>query len=538
MLMRRGIAASSLGAFLVLALVLFPSVPSIGGPVDPSTLVVGQNTGILITLDPAVVFEVEGAVIVDQLYDKLVELEMVDGKIRVVPEVAESWTLAPDGRTWTFKIRRGMKFPSGRAVDADAVVYSLRRMMRLSRPSVYMFNELGLTKENAETAVKALDPYTVQLVVGQPFAPDLVLAILTFPATAVLDPGVVEQHIREGELGVDWLKDHSAGSGPYILMRWERNEVVDMVANATYWRGIPPIKRILIRDIPEPSAQRIALERGDIDVAWNLTPTMRQEIRAAKTPGLAIVRVPGHGMEYLGMNVKYAPLAKEQVREAIRYAIDYRAIQEGIMRGEGLPLQTFIPRGYLGYNPYMPFKQDLDKARKLLAEGGYPNGFEVELIHSAPHPYRGDIAVVVQNELAKIGVKVKIVSGAAATMLAKYREQGHQLVLWGWGVDYPDPDALAKPFADGTIRQLAWRNAWMDPKATDLTKKAMLERDPARRVAIYKELTELVAHKGPFAILFQITNNWVLRTYVKGFEEAAALGTFHFDYTKISKVRQ
>jgi peptide/nickel transport system substrate-binding protein len=123
-------------------------------------------------------------------------------------------------------------------------------------------------------------------------------------------------------------------------------------------------------------------------------------------------------------------------------------------------------------------------------------------------------------------------------MLAKYREQGHQLVLWGWGVDYPDPDALAKPFADGTIRQLAWRNAWMDPKATDLTKKAMLERDPARRVAIYKELTELVAHKGPFAILFQITNNWVIRTYVKGFEEAAALGTFHFDYTKISKVRQ
>ena len=535
--MRRGFVAI-LGAFLVLALVLFPSPPLSGSPTDPSTLVVGQNTSILITFDPAVVFEVEGVVIVDQLYDKLVDLDMVDGKIKVVPEVAESWTLAPDGKTWTFKIRRGMKFPSGRAVDADAVVYSLRRALRLNRPSIYMFNELGLSKDNAETAVKALDPYTVQIVVGEAFAPDLVLAILSFVATAVLDPGVVEQHIREGELGVDWLKDHSAGSGPYTLIRWERNEVVDLVAYAGYWRGIPPVKRIVIRDIPEASAQRIALEKGDIDVAWGLSPQMRREIRTAKTPGLAIVSVPGHGMDYMGMNVKYPPLAKEQVREAIRYAIDYTAIKEGIMLGEAIPLQTFIPVGYLGHNPALPFKQDLNKAKQLLAEGGYPNGFEVELAVTAPHPTRVDMAQVVQSSLAKIGIKVNIVTAAAAAVLQRYRAQGTQLVIYGWGVDYPDPDALAKPFADGTIKQLAYRNAWMDPKATDLTRKAMLERDTAKRIAIYKELTELVAHKGPFAIFHQITNNWVIRTYVKGFEQAAALGTFHFDFTRISKVRQ
>ncbi len=535
--MRRGIAASILGAFLVLALVMFPSSPSSSSPADPSTLVVGENTGILITLDPAVVFEVRGVNIVDQLYDKLVDLELVGGEVKVVPEVAESWSLAPDGKTWTFKIRRGMKFPSGRAVDAEAVVYSLRRAARLNRPSVYMFNDLGLT-QNPEATIKAVDAYTVQIVVGQAFAPDLVLAMLSFPATAVLDPSVVEQHIREGELGVDWLKDHSAGSGPYILINWERNEVVDMVANATYWRGIPPVKRIVVRDIPEPSAQRIALERGDIDVAWDLTAQMRQDIRTAKTPGLNIVMVPGHGMEYLAMNVKYAPLAKEQVREAIRYAIDYDAILKGVMRGEGLPLQTFIPSGYLGYNRALPFKQDLNRARRLLAEGGYPNGFEVELATQAPHAFRPDVAQVIQDNLGKVGIKVKITTGTGAVVLPKYREQGLQMILWGWGVDYPDPDALAKPFADGTIRQLAYRNAWLDQKATDLTKKAALERDPARRVAMYRELTEYVAHKGPFAILFQFADAWVIRSYVKGFEEAAALATFHFDFTKISKVRQ
>jgi peptide/nickel transport system substrate-binding protein len=280
------------------------------------------------------------------------------------------------------------------------------------------------------------------------------------------------------------------------------------------------------------------VERGDIDVAWNLSPQMRQEIRTARTPGLNIVSVPAHTMTYMGMNAKYGPLAKEQVREAIRYAVDYKAILEGVMRGEAIPLQTFVPVGYLGHNPALPFKQDLNKAKQLLAEGGFPNGFDIELAVTAPHPTRVDIAQVIQNDLSKVGIKVKIVTAAAATVLQKYREQGLQLVIYGWGVDYPDPDALAKPFADGTIKQLAYRNAWVDPKASDLTKKAMLERDPRKRVALYKELTEYVAHKGPFVIFFQDTDNRVIRTYVRGFQEAAALASMHFDYTKISKVRQ
>lgn len=531
-------AASPLVVVLLASLVFLMAPPSSGSPQDASTLVVGMNTSILITLDPAVVYEVEGAVIVDQLYDKLVELEMVGGSIKVVPEVAESWNLAGDGKTWTFTIRKGIKFPSGRAVDANAVVYSIRRALRLNRANVWVLNELGLTKDNAETAVRAPDPYTVQLITSEAFAPNLVLSILSFPLTSVLDPSVVEQHIREGELGVDWLKDHSAGSGAYSLIRWERNEVVDMVANPTYWRGIPPVKRIVIRDIPEATAQRIAVEKGDIDVAWGLTPQMRQEIRTARTPGLAIVQVPGHGIEYLGMNVKYPPLAKEQVREAVRWAIDYKAIWDGIMRGEAIPIQTFIPTGYLGYNKDMPFKQDLNKAKQLLAEGGYPNGFEVELTTSSPHPTRPDIAQVIQNELGKIGVKVKITGMASGVMYQKFREQGLQFIVAGWGVDYPDPHALATPFADGTVKQLAWRNAWMDQKATDLTKQGMLQRDTNRRATIYKELTTLVLHKGAFAILYQPTDNRVIRTYVKGFEEAAAIGSMHFDFTKISKVRQ
>jgi peptide/nickel transport system substrate-binding protein len=238
------------------------------------------------------------------------------------------------------------------------------------------------------------------------------------------------------------------------------------------------------------------------------------------------------------MNVKYEPLAKDKVREAIRWALDYDAILRDVLRGEAIPLQTFIPTGYLGYNSARPFKQDLTKAKQLLAEAGYANGFEVELTTSSPHPTRPDIAQLIQSNLAKVGIKVKIVLMASGVMYQKFREQGLQLILASWGVDYPDPDALAKPFADGTVKQLAWRNAWMDKEATELTKRAMLERDTGRRVELYRRLTDLVLHQGAFAIIYQPTDNWVVRTWVKGYADAAAIGTMRFDFTKISKVRE
>ncbi|HEX9532905.1 MAG TPA: ABC transporter substrate-binding protein [bacterium] len=533
-----GIPGRVVAVGIVMSLLGVSAPPTLGARVDVNTLIVGMNTSILITLDPGVVYEVEGAVIVDQLYDKLVDMEMVKGTIQIVPKVAQTWAASADGKTWTFTIRQGMRFPSGRAVNAAAVVYSLRRAVRLAKTPAWLLEQLGFTKDNADQTIRALDDYTVQLVLADAFAPNLVLSVLAFPITGVVDPDLVQQHITEGDLGSDWLKDHSAGSGPYTLIRWERNEVVDLVANPTYWRGIPPVKRIMVRDIPESTAQRLAVEKGDIDVAWNMSPQMREEIRKQKTPGVDIVQIPAHGIAYVGMNVKYEPLSKDKVREAIRWAIDYDAILRDVLRGEAIPLQTFIPTGYLGYNPSRPFTQDLTKAKQLLAEAGYPNGFEVELTTSSPHPTRPDIAQLIQSNLAKVGIKVKIVLMASGVMYQKFREQGLQMILASWGVDYPDPDALAKPFADGTVKQLAWRNAWMDKDATELTKRAMLERDADKRVALYRQLTDLVLHKGAFAIIYQPTDTWVVRTWVKGYADAAALGTMHFDFTKVSKVRE
>ena len=488
---------------------------------------IGANTGILISFDPAVCYEVLGASMVDQLYDNLVELCLNEGKIGIKGELAESWEVSDDGLTWTFHLREGITFPSGNLIDAEAVVYSLKRVIALNKSPAWIIKELGLNQSTVDDSIKVVDKYTLTMTLDDIYAPNMFLSCMANQVAGVVDPSVVR------DVSSDWMIDHSAGSGPYILKRWERNELVELVANPDYWKGAPPIERIIYIDIPEPTTQKFMLEKGDIDVAWNIPPQMLFEIEKEAKKGIKIVSVPSASIEYLAMNAEFGPLKDARVREAVRYAIDYDGIIEDILRNRAIKLQTIIPAGYLGHNPSAPFHQDVEKAKKLLAEAGYPDGFTIELTSSPSYP-RIDVAIKIQSDLAKVGIKADLVQMQSAQMYKKYRQQGLQMIIAGWGIDYPDPDALAKPFADYTVNQLAWRNMWYDDYASDRTEMAMHELDEGKRSQYYAEITERVLHEGPFAILYQDMDNWAIGTDVKGFEEAAALSTLHFDFTKIS----
>ena len=165
------------------------------------------------------------------------------------------------------------------------------------------------------------------------------------------------------------------------------------------------------------------------------------------------------------------------------------------------------------------FTRDIEKAKKLLAEAGYPNGFEVELM-TTDTDRRKNEAVKIQADLAKIGIKVNVVIMKGSQMYPKYRKQGHQMVLAGWGSDYPDPDNYAKPFADYTVHQLAWRNMWYDDYASLLAKKGGIENDPVKRCQIYEDLTEYWFLNSPFAILYQNVSYFAHRSELRNFEEA------------------
>jgi len=520
----------SVKKFLVILLLSLLALSAFSAKIPKNTLVIGANTGILITFDPAQCYEVLGAVITSNLYDALGEIVVKEGQFTVVPAVAESWEVKEDGKTWIFHIRKGIKFYNGDPLTAEDVVFSLKRVLKLRKPPVWLFEDvLGLT----ENSIEKIDDYTVKIVVSKKLAPNIVLSVLSGSWGSIVNKKEVLRHEKDGDLGNAWLTDHSAGSGPYYLKVWKRNEMVVLEVNKYYWKGEPPIKRVIFKDIPEENTQYLMIQKGDIDIAWNLTAEQALDIKEGKVPGVRLVSKPAQAQEYVAVNVGWGPFKDPRVRMAIKLAIDYEAIIKEVRKGLAIDNFTFLPVGYLGYKP-LKIKRDVEKAKKLLAEAGYPDGFEVTILTN-PTAIRKAEAVIVQSNLAEIGIKANIQIMQASQMYTKYRQQGHQMIVAGWGVDFPDPAAQAAPFADYTAHQLAWRNMWYDDFASKLTKMALEEMDPKVRTVIYNILIDYWFENGPFAILYQPVQYWAVREEVKGAEEAFAPYNFNFLMEKFHK---
>ncbi len=522
---------------LLLTIMALSVIVNVFAATPKDTLVIAATTQIFITLDPAVCYETFAAAVVTAAYSGLTKLEPVNGVISAVPDLAESWDVVKQGDelVWTFRLRKGLTFSNGDPLTSEDVVFSYKRVLMINKSPVWLFKELGFTVENMDEKIVAVDPQTVVLKT-KILAKNIVLSIIAPPWGGVVNKKVVLANEKDKDLGQAFLLDKSpgTGAGPYTIVEWKRNEQVVLQSNPRYWAGEPSVKRIIIKDVPEETNRFLLVQRGDVDVAWGVTTEQAAQLRETKPRGVRLVTTPGQSNEYVAMNVGWGPFKDPRVRQAIRYAIDYNAIIDSVMRGFAILNQNFMPIDYFGYIEMNPFKRDVEKARKLLAEAGYPNGFEVELLTN-PTNIRQNEAIIIQANLAEIGIKANITLMPASEMYAKYRQQGHQMILAGWGIDYPDPDALAKPFANYRVKQLAWRNMWYDDYAADLAEKAGSELDEQKREQLYKELQEYWINNSPFAMLYQPIQFWVVRDEVVGFEQACQGYTLVFDFTKISK---
>jgi len=510
-------------------ILLFLSLTCLTNATTPKdALVIGANTEIFITNDPGVSFEVLPNAMVQNIYAKLVSVVVKDKQFITVPGLAESWEVAPDGKTWTFHLRKGLVFADGDPLKADAVVYSFQRVLKLQKSPCWLFSDvLGLTEES----IAAPDDYTVKIVTnGAPS--NVVLTMVGNTLSGVLNPRVVKEHEVDGDMGQAWLMDHSAGAGPYNLEEWDRKIKVVLKANENYWRGAPKIKTVILQDIPEPTDQLLLLKKGDIDVAWDLTAEQANSLKGG--PDVSIVTTPGQSDEYVGMNAGWGPFKDVRVRQAVKYAIDYNAIIDKVMTGFAINNQQFLPVGYFGYVENNPYYQDIEKAKTLMAEAGYADGFDVEIVTNTTERRKTE-AVVVQENLAKIGIRATINLMQASQMYAKFREQGLQIIVAGWGVDYPDADALSNPFANYRVKQLAWRCVWYDDYAADLTEAASKEINEDRRFQMYQDLTNYWHIYGPFAMMYQPIQFWGVRNEVKNYDKAAEGYSVHYDLTEVYK---
>lgn len=506
------------GMFVIAALLLQSGAGGVSGQVPNTVLVLGRLISDSVSLDPAQAFEFTSVWVDAQVYDTLVDFSTDFS--RAVPKLAESWAISADGKTYTFRLRKGVTFHSGNSVDAKAVEFSLQRVSKLKLTPAFIVTSFI----DRPGDVVAVGSDQVRVTFNQPMPEVLMASVLANPVTAVVDPAVVQQNATADDpLANNWLSEHDAGSGPFKLLSWVRNVKIELAVFPGYWRGRPKLNRIIMVEIPEPTAQMLAVQRGEIDVAMNLLPRQVKDLTGK--PGIVVKTSPTFTLRYLGMNVGYEPFSKKQVRNAVKWAIDYDAIKQ--IYEDAIDVgQSIVPARMFAYLPERPYRKDVQRARTLMSEAGYEKGFKAELL-TVPDPPLPDIAAKMKEDLAQIGIEIEVKQLRSADLLGIYRAQKHHMVIARWGADYPDPDNLAKAFADVDAKQIAWRNQWEHP-VKQMVKQAVAELDRAKREALYKQIQRITLDEGPYVVFAYPLRQFAMRANVKGLEPSPLYETFEF----------
>ncbi|MFK0164851.1 ABC transporter substrate-binding protein [Rhizobium sp. NPDC090279] len=505
----------SAGAALSL---LLTAAPSAYAATPRDTLVEGFAFDDILSMDPAEAYELSAAEITGNTYSLLVRLDINDTS-KIKNDIAESWSVSDDHLTYTFKLKPGLKFASGNPITAEDVAWSFERVVKLDKSPAFILTQFGLNGDNVTEKAKATDPNTFVFTVDKPYAPSFVLNCLTATVAEVVDKKLVLQHVKpatptadykyDNDFGNSWLKTGFAGSGPFKLREWRANEAVVLERNDNYYGEKAKLNRVIYRFMKESSAQRLALENGDIDIARNLSPTDLEAIE--KNPQLASTNAPKGTIYYMSLNQKNPNLAKPEVQQAFKYLVDYDAIGKTLIKGIGEIHQTFEPKGMLGSLDENPFKLDVAKAKELLAKAGLPDGFSVTMDVRSVEPDTG-VATAIQQTLGQAGIKVELIPGDGKQKLTKYRARGHDIYYGNWGPDYWDPHSNADTFTTNddnsdtsTNKTLVWRNTWTSPELEKQAKAALFEGDATKRGAMYQDIQKKFLEASPFVILYQQT---------------------------------
>ncbi|NCF08197.1 ABC transporter substrate-binding protein [Kosakonia sp. MH5] len=489
----------------------------------PDSLVMAWNIDAISTWDPAQIGEVVTSEIYANTCDALVDFDVKDEK-KLTPAMAKSWDVSPDRKTLTFHLQDNLKFPDGTPASAGDLAWSMQRVVKLGYGNAAQITEYGFNKENVDSRIIAPDDKTLVMTLDKPYPTSLVLqAIAANNVSSLLNRKVVEKEAVEGDFGHKYLTTHTACVGPYQLVRWNAGEGVMLQATDHYWGKAPVLKRVLIRHVAETGTQRLLLTQGDVDIARDLSA---DDLKTLDQGGkVRVDKVLKPQLFFWTFNNEDPIFKNEKVRLAMRYLIDYDGLGKSVMPYLGVPRASFVQLGAFGAldeKEGQPFKLDLAKAKQLLTEAGYPNGFSASVIfgtlaHSAP------IAQSIQQNASKIGVKLTLERMANAQLFSRARGREFQSAMMAWQTSVPDAygNASRLVFNPDNRKEAratqypSWRAAYYDPQMNQKVEAALLEPDDAKRSEMYAALQKKVMEKGPMAIMFQMYNSAGISPAVK-----------------------
>jgi len=515
----RRYSAAGLAALLLCAA---PAALMAATPAD--TLVIADAIDDIVSLDPAEAYEFSGLDLNNNTYDGLVEID--PATLGMIPGLAESWSVAEDGTTFTFKMKPGLTFSSGNPVTAEAAAWSLQRVIKLNKTPAFILSQFGWTAENVDQMVTGKGD-TLTLKTDKAYAPTFLYNCLTAGVAEIVDAETVKTHDVNGDMGNEWLKSNSAGTGAYVLKSYKPKEGYVLEMRKGYWRGDAKIAKIFMQHVPEAATQRLQVEKGDIDIERTMTP-----VEVAGLAGNADVTLQqdvGGQIYYLAFNQKNEQYKNPKLLDAMRWAVDYQGMADTIMKGAVIVHESFLPQGYLGALDDQPYHLDIDKAKALVAESGIKDPQVKLSVRNAAD--RMDVAQSIQNTFGQAGITVTLDVGDGAEQLKSYRARTHDATLQTWGPDYPDPNTNASTFAENPNNSdeakntgyLAWRNAYDPGELSAKSEAAVMERDPDKRKAMYEEIEKTHRETSPFIVMFQQARNTALRSNVKGFYTGGAI---------------
>jgi oligopeptide transport system substrate-binding protein len=472
------------------------------------------------TLDPAFVTDIYSSAVVRQIFDGLVQF---DAHLNVVPAVAEFWEASQDGCTWTFVLRRGVRFHHGREVTAQDVVYSFTRLLHVKSPGPVtdLFEHIQGAKEFMQgktqrvQGLKAPDRYTFQMVLEEPLAP--ILAALGLPNAAIVPREEVE---RLGER----FEYAPVGTGPFKFVRWVPNQEIVLAANDHYYEGRPFLDAVVLKIVVGSKLEERFAEflKGDLEEAIIPSEKTEEVHTDPRYRQYQRFRKPWLSLLYIGFNTQLKPFDDKHVRQAFNYAVNKEAILQEITKNDALIATGALPPGMPGYDANLQgYSYDPDKAKQLLAAAGYPGGAGFPVVQLwASHQAESTKAELAayQRYLADLGVQVAIHYApdwpTYKTMLQQGKLPMFRLVRLA---DIPDPDNFLAPMLHSAspTNYTFYRNTLVD----HLLEQARREVDDAQRMMLYRDIERIVMDDAPW-----ITQNYfdvleyLYQPYVQGVE--------------------
>jgi peptide/nickel transport system substrate-binding protein len=461
------------------------------------------------TLDPAIGYDWQNWSMIKSLFDGLMDYE--PGTTNLRKEIAEDYTISDDGKTFTFKLRKGVKFHNGRELNADDVKYSIERVVnpKTQSPgagffgSIVGFEDASAGKAEALSGITVVDPYTIKFELSRPDATFLHVLALNF--AHIVPKEEVEKY------GADFGK-HPVGSGAFKMTEWTLGQRIVFERFKDYYNpSLPKLDQITFEVGQEPVVALLRLQNGEVDIPGDGIPPAKF-IEVTKDPKFKDLIIQGGQLHtgYVTMNVKIKPFDNVKVRQAVNMAINKDRIVR-IINGRAVPANQPLPPSMPGYaKDYKGYPYDPDKAKALLAEAGVADGFETELFVANTDP-QPRIAQAIQQDLAAIGIKASIKSLAQANVIAAGGEPDGAPMVWsggmGWIADFPDPSNFYGPIlgCSGAV-QGGWNWSWycnaeLDKKAQE----ADAIVDPARkeeREAMWRDIYLKIMDDAPWAPIF------------------------------------